>query len=175
MKRIYLIFIVIFSANLLFAQTYTEKYSSIRERMEYFDANGNMIAYKKWNRIRGEYEITYLNKSRKKSRYDFEYTPEYNMKLLARTIEYKQKRYDKNKQKANYVAKILLDDKDLRKIFGDTFFEIQNGLDEWIARYSNVDYSKNLETAIVIKRIFMATHKMNELAIKVEKHIEENN
>ncbi len=63
MKKIIAIIPILFVVNFIYAQTYTEKYNSLYERTEYFDQNGNMVAYKKWNPSYQRYDITYLNET----------------------------------------------------------------------------------------------------------------
>ena len=97
MKNLIFAFVALFSSY-LFSQDMTEKYNDLYGRYEYFDKNGNLVAYKKYNDLYGRWETFFLNAEKRSERKDE------NFDLLFKVMEMKQKRIDE--QRGNNLSQI---------------------------------------------------------------------
>ena len=55
--KLFLVLILFLFTNLLFSQTYTERYNELMHRYEYYDSNGSLIGYKTYNELMQRWEF----------------------------------------------------------------------------------------------------------------------
>lgn len=122
MKKIFLIIVITFSSNLFcFAQSYSERYNSFYERYEYYDSNGNLIGYKKWNSLYNRFDIEFKgNNSNNSYNNNVNKIQPYNIELINKVLESKQNRYDSNIERMNYKVSQL---QEIGKFFNDNMKE----------------------------------------------------
>lgn len=95
MKKIILLLVFFISVN-VFCQTLTQKYNSVYNRYEFFDNQGNLIGYKKWNSLLEQWEYYSNNVERKSS-----YIDPIDVEDLERTMSQLENNYDYNYQIVN--------------------------------------------------------------------------
>lgn len=95
MKKLFFLLIFLFSFNFSFSQNYTEKWNSYKNQYEYYDSNGNMIAYKTYNSYKEQWETYYTNSNN--NGYKIQEPQEsVNEKLVKEALKARQERYDLN-------------------------------------------------------------------------------
>lgn len=100
MKKYLVLFLLAFTTSTIcVAQTYTEKYNSLYNRYEYFDSQGNLIGYKKWNSLYERWEY-HEEKPQQSQRNYGEYVQPYDMDLIYKALELKQRQYDQAIERA---------------------------------------------------------------------------
>lgn len=87
-----LLFLIFLFSTLSYSQNLVEKFNSYQNRYEYFDANGNMIAYKTYNTYKKQWETYYIQTNKTYKRIDENFELQY--KIMAE----KQKKYDLNRK-----------------------------------------------------------------------------
>lgn len=106
MRKLFFILVFIFCCNLSFSQTATSKYNSILQRYEYFDANGDLIGYKVYNNIRGQWEY-YAETPQKPNENKYgEVKSPIDIDLMGRVLMSKQNSYNYNNE---LVKKVISD------------------------------------------------------------------
>lgn len=90
MNKLFFILLFLFSFNLCFSQTSTEKWNEYKKQYEYFDSNGNMTAYKVYNSYKKQQE-TYTIQTN-----NYNPQPVVNTELVQKTLSTLQSRYDAN-------------------------------------------------------------------------------
>ncbi len=134
MKTIVILLLLSFSA---YSQSYTEKWNSLSSRYEFFDSNGNMIAYKAYNSLSRQWE-TYNVKTQSN------YQPEssINQPLLERVLTSKQAKYDNNSQRvSNFIT-------DTRELLNSSSLDrglVQRIKDRFNNEYLRIYYNESVD------------------------------
>lgn len=143
MRNLITLLFLLFTINSS-SQTRTEKWNSSNQRYEYFNSNGTMIGYKKFNNLyeRWDYYDLKTTNTNSNNGYQVQQPPSYgDLKILERTLDAKQQSYNNNKKR----------------------------IDDFIKEQYSIlsDYHDNASNACVSKvRIFM----FNDFATLVEKY-----
>lgn len=168
--------------NIIVAQSYTEKYSSINNRYEYYDSNGKLIAYKKWNSIQKRYDIEYLGSNSSSREYNNFIEP-YDLDFMYKAMEYKQNRIDNNldkvKYKLDYIKKyfeLIYDNINIEEpsITLDNLIKLAtqfNGESEDYVkniRSGKYDISSNLITTQILNNLSYFETELKKIAKEIE-------
>lgn len=90
MNKLFFISVFVLSFNFCFSQTSTEKWNEYKKQYEYYDSNGNMIAYKIYNSYKKQWE-TYSVQTN-----TYQPQPVVNTELVQKTLTTLQAKYDAN-------------------------------------------------------------------------------
>ncbi|MCT4142357.1 hypothetical protein [Elizabethkingia anophelis] len=158
MKKI-IIPVFLFLGSFCFSQSVTEKYNSIYNRYEYYNSSGNIIGYKKYNNLSRQWEYYDLNKTQyeRQPRQYGDYIQPYNLDLIERALQQKQRKYDVNFQYVKSKIDNIINDirswnvdsstkSEIIKRFGDAISENLGSRD--------IDYSSNEETSVVMDWLY---------------------
>ncbi|RZK26880.1 MAG: hypothetical protein EOO43_01445, partial [Flavobacterium sp.] len=164
MKTIAFITVMLFSLT-CYAQTMTEKYNSLMNRYEYFNAQGQMVGYKSYDSLMKQwnyYEVTQPKQPQNT------YVEPINLDYVNKALSTKQAKLDANVAKIdNAVNDIgtkiqnLEIDSDIKEIVMYTF---QNALKTINSR--KLDYSNNNTTREVLNYLYKQVN--DEIALQVK-------
>lgn len=94
MRRLYLILFLLMSIYMN-SQTVTEKYNSLMNRYEYYNASGNMIGYKTYDNLMNTWNY-YDVPQQAQTQSNYQYVQPINLQLVNQALADKQTKYDAN-------------------------------------------------------------------------------
>ncbi len=169
-----ILILLLFFSLVAFAQNYTQKYNSIKNRTEFFDSNGQMIGYKFWNSLKGQWEVyDVANNNRTEDLYG-SYTPSIDLELVNKVLNSKQTKYDLNLNRVYGHLELIksniynrFSDSQKRNMALERFSIMEKSIND-----NPQDYSKNIVTNQMISLINSNYYEIIEL---VESEFQQSN
>tara|TARA_R110002167_G_scaffold366415_1_gene596386 strand:- start:18159 stop:19073 length:915 start_codon:yes stop_codon:yes gene_type:complete len=169
-----ILILLLFFSLVAFAQNYTQKYNSIKNRTEFFDSNGQMIGYKFWNSLKGQWEVyDVANNNRTEDLYG-SYTPSIDLELVNKVLNSKQTKYDLNLNRVYGHLELIksniynrFSDSQKRNMALERFSIMEKSIND-----NPQDYSKNIVTNQMISLINTNYYEIIEL---VESEFQQSN
>lgn len=169
-----ILILLLFFSLVAFAQNYTQKYNSIKNRTEFFDSNGQMIGYKFWNSLKGQWEVyDVANNNRTEDLYG-SYTPSIDLELVNKVLNSKQTKYDLNLNRVYGHLELIksniynrFSDSQKRNMALERFSNMEKSIND-----NPQDYSKNIVTNQMISLINSNYYEIIEL---VESEFQQSN
>jgi len=105
MKKLFFAVLFLFVFSFSFSQNIIEKWNNLTNRYEYYDSNGNMVAYKVYNSLKGQWETYNIQQTNSSPQSSI------NVDLAEKTLNTLQARYDSNilkvRDKIKYIFKSI--------------------------------------------------------------------
>lgn len=151
MKKLFVLLLLCLS-NLIFAQSYTQKYNDLYNRYDYFNDSGKLVGYKYYDDLNRAWKYKDLTEQPKST-----YINPINSDLVNRALSSKQNAYDNNVQRVQNVIdeiksdilKMSADNDTKRKIHSKFVNQTLKAINS-----KNLDYSSNSITSQVIKFLY---------------------